>query len=520
MEARPHPQVNKWLVALTVMLPTFIEILDTTVVNVSLNHMQGSLSAGLDEVTWVLTSYLVSNAIVIPLSGWLSGLMGRKRYMLVSVILFTVSSFMCGASTSLAMLVAFRVLQGVGGGGLQPVSGAILLETFPKEEYGTAMAVYGMGVVFAPILGPILGGWITDNWNWRWIFYLNVPVGLISVIMTTLFIHDPPYIGFASKKIDYWGLILLVVGIGSLQVVLDRGERLDWFDSDFIYWFSLVSAVAIVLFVARELSTTDPVVDLTVFKDRSFALGNLTMFCGFFAFFASMVLLPIYVQKLMGYTSWWAGLVLAPGGVASLFMMPIAGKLIRRADPRILLLGGLGVNALALYLMSHFNLEADFHSIMLPRLIQGIGLAFFFVPLAAVTMAYIPVEKMGNASGLFNLIRNLAGSFGVAFITTQLARRAQFHHHVLAEHMNPYNPSYIFSLGRIRDLLGARFGLDPSTSLHAAQGAVYGELNRQAFMLSFNDAFFLGSLFFVAVLPLAVIVRRPRGSASALPTEA
>ncbi len=519
METRPVRHVNKWLVAFTVMLPTFIEILDMTVVNVSLNHIQGSLSAGLDEVTWVLTSYLVSNAIVIPLSGWLSSIMGRKRYMLLSVILFTVSSFMCGASTGLAMLVAFRVLQGLGGGGLQPVSGAILLETFPKEEYGTAMAVYGMGIVFAPILGPILGGWITDSWNWRWVFYINVPVGVVSVIMTTLFIYDPPYIRAVSKRIDYWGLILLVVGIGTLQIVLDRGERLDWFDSDVIYWFSLVSVVALILFVARELSTSNPVVDLRVFKDRSFALGNMTMFCGFFAFFSSMVLLPIYVQKLMGYTSWWAGLVLAPGGVASLLMMPVAGQLIRRLDPRLLLLGGISINATALVLMSRFTLTADFYSIMFPRFFQGIGLAFFFVPLAAVTMGYIPVEKMGNASGLFNLIRNLGGSFGVAFITTELARRAQFHHHTLVEYMHPYNPSYLFSLGHLRDVLGARLGVDPATALHAAQGAVYGELNRQAFMLAFNDVFFLGSFFFLSVLPLIMIIRRPKGPPSGLTGE-
>ena len=497
---------NKWLVAVTVMIPTFIEILDMTVVNVSLNHIQGSLSAGLDEVTWVLTSYLVSNAIVIPMSGWLAARIGRRRYLLFSIGLFTVSSLACGAATSLGMLLLFRVFQGVGGGGLQPLSNAILLETFPPEEHGKAMAVFGMGVVFAPILGPILGGWITDNWTWRWIFYINIPVGILSMFMIMLFIKDPPYLRNQETRIDFLGIALLIVGLGCLQLVLDRGERLDWFASSFIRNTAILSASALVLFVMTELRRPNAVVDLRVFRERSFVMGNLVMFLGFFAFFASLVLLPVYVQKLMGYTPWWAGWVLAPGGISSLIMMPITAKLMQKVEARRLLFVGLAINAYALYMMSGFNLEADFMAILWPRVVQGVGLALFFVPVATLTVGPIPKEKMGNASAVFNLVRNLGGSFGVAVLTTQLARRAQFHHYRLTEHLTPYDPQFQHALERIRGWLEMHAGM--GQGLGHALGLIYGELNRHAFMLAFNDTFFLDSFFFVLPLFLVFLMRR------------
>ncbi|MEW6442235.1 MAG: DHA2 family efflux MFS transporter permease subunit [bacterium] len=500
--------VNKWLITLTVMIPTFIEILDMTVVNVSLNHIQGSLSAGLDEVTWVLTSYLVSNAIVIPMSGWIASRIGRKRYLLISVTLFTGSSFLCGSATTLPMLVLFRVIQGIGGGGLQPLSQAILLETFPREQHGTAMAVYGMGIVFAPILGPILGGWITDNWTWRWIFYINVPIGVLSVSLILLFIHDPHYIRSVVRKIDYWGIALLVAGLGSLQVVLDRGERLDWMSSVFIVRLSIVAAVCLVLFVWRELRTDAPVVDLRVFKDRTFALGNLIMWSGFFAFFASLVLLPVYLQKLMNYTAWWAGLVLAPGGVATLLVMPITGKLLQKVDARKLLLIGLALNAYALHLMSRFSLEADFFTVMWPRIVQGLGLGCFFVPLSTVTVAYVSREKMGNATAVFSLLRNLGGSFGVAFLTTVLSRRTQFHHFRLAEMFAPTWPPFEISLDKLVPWMQTQLGGGRELGLRKAMALLYAELNRQAAMLGFNDAFYLDLFFFLLPIPLVFFMRR------------
>ncbi len=508
-----NPAPNKWLVAVTVMIPTFIEILDMTVVNVSLNHIQGSLSAGLDEVTWVLTSYLVSNAIVIPMSGWLASRIGRRRYLFLSIGLFTLSSFACGAATSLGMLVLFRVFQGIGGGGLQPLSNAILLETFPPEEHGKAMAIFGMGIVLAPILGPILGGWITDNWTWRWVFYINIPVGIVSIIMTMFFIKDPPYLRKGGTKIDYAGIALLVVGIGCLQFVLDRGERLDWFASPFIRNLAVLSAGALILFVWAELRHPSPIVDLRVYGDATFALGNVIMFLGFFAFFASLVLLPIYVQKLMGYTPLWAGWVLGPGGVASLLAMPFTARIMQRTDPRHLLFLGLAINAYALYLMSGFNLEADFDSILWPRLVQGVGLGLFFVPVATLTVGPVPKEKMGNASAVFNLVRNLGGSFGVALMTTQLARRSQVHHHHLAEQMTPYDPQLQEALQGMRGWLDLYAGMGQEHGIGQSLGLMYAELKRQAFMLAFNDVFFLDMFFFILPLFLVYLMGRsdPKG---------
>ncbi len=436
------PQTNKWVVALTVILPTFLEVMDTSVVNVSLPHMQGSLNAGVDEVTWVLTSYLVANAIIIPITGWLASVFGRKRYLIFSVALFVASSLACGAAPSLELLVLARILQGLGGGGLQPLSQAILLETFPPKEHGMAMAVFGMGVVFAPILGPVVGGWITDNWSWRWVFYINLPIGLISVALAALLIHDPPYIRRARIHIDSWGLFLITAGLGCLQVVLDKGEREDWFESNFIITMSIVAVVALILFVIVELRAEHPVVNLRVFKDRTFAAGNVMMFMGFFCMFGSFVLLPLYAQTLMGYTATWAGLVLGPGGIASLIMMPIGGVLMKRGvRPRRLLAVGLLTMAGALWLMSGLNLDADFPAIALPRFIQGFGLGLFFVPLAASTYVNIPKEEMGNASGIFNLLRNLGGSFGIATATTLVSQRSQLHQTFLTENITPFSPA-------------------------------------------------------------------------------
>jgi DHA2 family multidrug resistance protein len=393
------PLVNKWVVAMTVMLPTFIEIMDTSVVNVSLPHIQGSLSAGVDEVTWVLTSYLVSNAIIIPITGWLANVFGRKRYLIFSLVLFTVSSLACGGAPSLTVLVLARIFQGAGGGGLQPISQAILLESFPPEEHGLAMAVFGMGVVLAPIMGPVLGGWITDKWSWRWVFYINLPVGILAIALISFFIYDPIYIRRRYLKIDAWGLFFLALGLGCLQVVLDKGPRDDWFSSDFIRAFSLISGLSLVLFLITELRTRHPVVDLRVFKNRSFAVGNLIMFSGFFCLFGSIVLLPLYLQTLMGYNAFWAGLVLGPGGIAAFFIMPVAGLLMKRkVSPRLLLAVGLAVSAFSLWLMSGFNLEAGFKEVAWPRIIQGFGIGLFFVPLTAATFAGISKEDTGNAS--------------------------------------------------------------------------------------------------------------------------
>ena len=502
--------VNKWIITLSVMIPTLIEILDTSVANVALGHIQGSLSAGQEEVTWVLTSYLVANAVVIPMSGWLARIFGRKRYLLLSLVVFTVSSGLCGTATSLEELIVFRILQGIGGGGLQPMSQAILLETFPPRQRGLAMAIFGMGVVLGPILGPLLGGWLTDNMSWRWIFYINLPVGILAFSMVTTFIHDPDFQERHAKgdKVDFVGLALLFVGIGCLQIVLDKGQQDDWFQSDFILILALVSAVCLTALVFWELFQERPILDLRIFKDTSFATGNIVMFLGFFAFFGSIVLLPMYLQGLMGYTALWAGLVLGPGGAVALLAMPVVGKLTERVDSRLILAVGMLLSAYAVYYMSGYNLGIDFTAAVTGRIIQGFGMPLFFVSLSYLTYAYVPREKMNNASAIFNLLRNLGGSFGVAFVTTLLARRTQFHHSRMVEHLSPLNPGFSIRLENIQAALHLRLGQFIDAE-RMAQGLIYRRMYREAAALAFNDAFYLQFLLFLGLTALVVIIKKP-----------
>lgn len=499
--------MNKWLVALAVMVPTLIEIIDISIVNVALDHIRGSLSAGIDESTWTITSYLVSNAIIIPMTGWLSRFFGRKRYLIMSIVLFTVSSFLCGSAWNLQSLVFFRVLQGIGGGALQPISQSILLETFPPRQHGIAMAIFGVGIMFGPIIGPLLGGWITDNWSWHWIFFINVPIGIISILLTLLFIADPPYMKRVKVKIDYWGLALLTLGLGCLQIVLDKGQQENWFSSSFIVWLSTISSVSLLSFIVVELFAEHPIVDLRAFRNITFSTGNIIMFLGFFNLFASIVLLPIYLQTLMGYTAYLAGLVLGPGGIATMIAMPIAGHLVNRVNPKYLLAFGVIVNAYATYLMSSFNLFADFNTVIWPRIILGIGMGFFFIPLTTMTMAGIKREDMGNASAIYNLLRNLGGSFGVAFVTTVLSRRAQIHQNHLTEHLTPFDTAYQLFSEKSSGLLQFR-GFEDFTTGTGGLGMIYRELLRQSSMMAFNDAFFLVCIIMLCVLPFVFFMKR------------
>ena len=504
------PKVNKWLITASIMIPTMIEILDTSVANVALNHIQGSLSAGQEEVTWVLTSYLVANAVVIPMSGWIARFMGRKRYLLASLVVFTLSSMLCGAATSLWQIVLFRIVQGIGGGGLQPMSLAILMETFPPRQRGLAMGIFGMGIVVGPILGPLLGGYFTDNFSWRWIFYINLPIGILALFMIYSFIFDPPYQQLREKgeKVDYIGLTLLCLGLGSLQMVLDKGQLEDWFNSDFIVLFSVVGVASIVFFVFWELRQKNPVLDLRIFKDASFATGNAVLFVGFFSFFGSIVLLPIYLQTLLGYTAYDAGLVLGPAGAISIVILPLVGKATERIDSRFLLGTGLLISAYALYYMSGFNLQIDFETAVMSRVIQGLGMPFFFVSLSFVTMAYVPKERMNNASAIFNLLRNMGGSFGVAFVTTVLARRAQFHQHRLVDHLTPYDPRLSIPFNDLKDYLSTKLGAFGDQT-QIAGAVIYRGLQREAASLAFNDAFFMQALLFLGLLGLLWIIRKP-----------
>ncbi len=500
--------MNKWLVAVTVMLPTLIEIVDMSIVNVSLGHIRGSLSAGIDESTWVITSYLVANAIIIPISGWLSRFFGRKRYLIFSIALFTFSSFMCGSAWSLSSLIFFRVIQGMGGGALQPISQAVLFETFPHEQRGMAMAIFGIGIMFGPIIGPLMGGWITDNWSWPWIFYINVPIGLLSIVMVLFFIVDPAYMRGVKMKIDYMGIMLLVIGIGCLQVILDLGQRRDWFASDLISWLAITSVTSLTIFVVVELLfAKNPVVNLRLFKDISFGSGNVVMFFVFFNLFGSIVLLPIYLQTLMGYTATLAGLVLGPGGIASMIAMPIAGRLITKINPKAILACGIITCAYSTHLMSRFNLNADFYSVAWPRVVLGIGMGFTVIPLMTLAFSSIKKEEMGNATAIFNLLRNLGGSFGVAFISTMIARRAQIHQFHLVEHIAPFDTSYQVASSHASQFLQYR-GFDASVAQHGGLSAIYGQLIRQASMLSFNDVFHLLSVLLICTLPLLLFIKR------------
>jgi DHA2 family multidrug resistance protein len=499
--------MNKWIVAITVMLPTLIEIVDTSVVNVSLDHIRGSLSAGIDESTWTITSYLVSNAIIIPISGWLSRLFGRKRYLIFSIALFTFSSLMCGSAWNLQSLIFFRVLQGLGGGALQPLSQAILLESFPTRQHGMAMAIFGVGIMFGPIIGPLMGGWITDNWSWRWIFYINIPIGIISILMTLFFIIDPPYMQRMRMKIDYWGLLFLAVGLGCLQIVLDKGEREDWFSSGFITWMSYLSISSLIMFIIVEFFTENPIVNLRIFRNLSFSTGNIIMFFVFFNLFGSIVLLPIYLQTLMGYTSFLAGLALGPGGIATMIAMPIAGKLITKTNPKAILAFGIATAGYSVHMMAQFNLLVDFNTIFWPRVVLGVGMGFLFIPLTTMTMSSIRKEEMVNATAIFNLLRNLGGSFGVAFITTMLARRAQFHQAHLVEHLTPFDRTFQMAFPHASQMLQGR-GFIPSLSEQGGLGLIYGEVIKQASMLSFNDAFYLLSTMLILIIPLVLLMKK------------
>ena len=503
--------MNRWMVAITVMLPTLIEIVDTSVVNVSLDHIRGSLSAGIDESTWIITSYLVSNAIIIPITAWLSKLFGRKHYLIFSIFMFTLSSFMCGSAWNLQSLVFFRVLQGAGGGALQPLSQAILLETFPPHQHGMAMAIFGVGIMFGPIIGPLLGGWITDNWSWRWIFYINVPIGFISILMTLLFIFNPPYMERIKMKIDSWGLFFMAVGLGCLQIVLDKGQREDWFSSQFIIWMTFIAVSALIIFILVELFTENPVVNLRTFRNLSFSSGNLIMFFTFFSLFGSIVLLPIYLQTLMGYTSFLAGLALGPGGIATMIAMPIAGNLINRVNPKAILAFGIIIAAYSVHLMSRFNLLADFSAIFWPRVVLGVGMGFLFIPLTTMTMSSIRKEEMGNATAIFNLLRNLGGSFGVAFVATLLARRSQLHQFRLVEHLTPFSRNLQEAIPQISQLLKEK-GLVPLLPGEGRLSLVYDQLLKQASMLAFNDSFYILSVIMILILPFVLLMKKAKES--------
>jgi len=493
------------------MFATFMEVLDTTVVNVSLPHIAGSLSASVDEAAWALTSYLVANAIVLPMTGWLANFFGRKRMLMGAVFGFTAASFLCGLAPNLSMLIFFRVLQGATGGALQPLSQAVMLEAFPPQDRGKAMAFWGLGIVVAPMLGPVIGGWLTDNYSWRWVFYINLPVGLASVLMTRWFIFDPPYIKRSNRGIDYWGIGMLALGVGALQIVLDKGQEDDWFSSHWILILAVVAIAALVAFVVRELRTADPVVHLRVFKVRTYSAGVFLITVVGFVLYGSLLLVPVFLQTLLGYPALNAGIAMAPRGLGSFLMMPVVGTVLGRFDPRKVLSVGLVGAAWSLYALSRLNLEAGYWDIFWPQFIQGAALALLFVPLTTATMDPIPKEEMGNATSMFNLMRNLGGSFGIAAATTYLFRRQQFHTNQLGARVTAFSPAARAMSKGLESTMIAH-GSDPVMAVRQAYGAIWGLIQRQASMLSFVDTFAAMGVVFLLVLPLLFVMKRPRHS--------
>jgi MFS transporter, DHA2 family, multidrug resistance protein len=513
-DSRAVPQVNPWLIAIAVMFGTFMEVLDTTVVNVSLPHIAGSLSASTDEATWALTSYLVANAIILPITGWLANFFGRKRLLMMSVSGFTIASFLCGFAPTLGTLIFFRVVQGAAGGALQPLSQAVLLEAFPPEKRGKAMGFWGLGIVVAPILGPVLGGWLTDSYSWRWVFYINIPVGVASIVMTRLFIFDPPYIRRGSARVDGWGIGMLAVWIGALQILLDKGQQEDWFSSPMIVGLAAAAIVGLIAFLVWEFRSRAPVVNLRVFRARTYSAGVFLMTVVGFVLYGSLVLLPIWMQTLLGYPSLQAGIALAPRGMGSFIGMPLVGSLLGRFDARKFLAAGLAVASFTLWEFSRLNLNAGYWDFFWPQFIQGLSLSMLFVPLTTITMAPIAKEQMGNATSIFNLMRNLGGGFGIATVTTLVARYQQTFTNILGAHVTPYSAKSWSVLAALRGGMAAH-GSDPATAARQGYVALFGLVQRQAAILAFVTVFRILAVIFLAMVPLVLVMKRPPRGASA-----
>jgi MFS transporter, DHA2 family, multidrug resistance protein len=485
-----RPRVNPWLIAPAVMLATFMEVLDTSIASVALPYIGGNLGATPSEATWVLTSYLVSNAIVLPASGWLSNYFGRKRLLICCIIIFSVSSFLCGAATSMPMLIVARVLQGAGGGALQPLAQSIMLESFPPAQRGTAMAVYGIGVICAPILGPTLGGWLTDTWSWRWAFYINIPVSILAVIMISMFVEDPPWIRDAKPgRIDTVGLGFMAIGLATLQILLDKGQEADWFGAVWIRWMAVISAVSLLFFIIWELRVAAPLVNLRVLKNRNFAVA-----CGLFFLFGAAIyglvtLQPLFLQTLLGYTAFAAGLTVTPRGVGAFFALFVVGALLGRLGGRKLAAFGFALFALGAWIFSRLSLDMSRGSIIIPNLISGFGTGFIFVPLTTVGLGTLRNDQIGNAAGIQNLLRNIGGSVGISFVSTMLDRFAQAHQAFMTGRVSALNPIDRQNLGALQGVLQTHFS--PVDAHVRAQTMIYNVVQRQTSYWAFIDLFYL-----------------------------
>jgi DHA2 family multidrug resistance protein len=504
-----RPRSSPVLIAISVMLGTFMEVLDTSVANVALPHIAGSLSATPEQATWVLTSYLISNAIVLPVTAWLSAVFGRKRFLLTCIVIFTLASAACGAAASLGILIFARVVQGIGGGALQPIAQAILLESFAPARRGRAMAAYSMGVIVAPILGPTLGGWITDSYSWRWIFYINLPVGFLALVMTQAFIEDPPYLRrTVLRRIDYWGLAFMAIGLATLQIVLDKGQQDDWLAAVWIRWALTLSALAMAAFVARELVTDEPIVNLRILGDRNFAIGTVLITVMGVVLYSTTALLPLFLQTLLGYPALEAGLAISPRGLGALLSAIVAGRLIGIVDSRVLVAAGFGLLALSGTWMSRLTFDVAWSNIAFVTFMNGLANPLIFIALSTMSFATLRREQMGGATGIYNLMRNLGGSVGISLVATLLARRAQVHQNVLVARMTPYDPVFQRRLESLRQVLTPKVGA--SAAAQQALGILYKTLVAQATLLAFVDNFRLLTVLAVCSIPLAMLLERAR----------
>jgi len=506
-QAWQPPRHNPWLIALAVMSATFMEVLDTSVANVSLPHIAGNLSVTTNEATWVLTSYLVSNAIVLPITGWLSLRFGRQRLLVVCIGLFTIASVLCGMAGSLAFLILARILQGVGGGAMMPISQAILLESFPPAKRGQAMAVFAMGVIVAPILGPTLGGWITDNYSWRWIFYINLPVGLMAIILARSFIEDPPYITSAKvQKIDSLGFALLTVWLATLQIILDKGQQEDWFESNWICWFAAVSVISFLAFIIRELTTQYPIVDLRVLKNRNFGTGVALITLVGVVLYGTTAALPIFLQTLLGYSAMVSGEVMSPRGIGAFLATILVGRLITKVSHRWLIVTGFLLLTWASFLLSGLNVQMRRIDIIWPSVVNGIAVSLIFVPLTTITMGQLRQEQIGNASGIYNLMRNLGGGLGIAAVTTIIDRASQAHQAIMITHLTPYDPIYQERLAAITAALTSQSG--SWAAANQAPAIIYGVMQQQAQLAAFVDNFQLFGIVCLLCVPLVFLFRK------------
>jgi DHA2 family multidrug resistance protein len=511
------PAKNPWLIAVSVMLATFMEVLDTSIASVALPYIAGSVSATNDEATWVLTSYLVANAIVLPASSWFSLKFGRKRFLITCIIIFTVSSFACGAAGSLAVILIARAVQGAGGGALQPLSQAILLESFAPEKRGLAMAVFALGVVVAPVLGPTLGGWLTDTYSWRWAFYINIPIGIFAIFMIMREVEDPPYIKNAKPgRIDGIGLGLLAVWLGCLQIILDKGQEDDWFGAPWIRYASLILVVCFVLFIVRQFLHDHPLVNLRVFRHRNFTLGCILIGIFGAAIYGLVTLLPLLYQELLGYNAVSAGLAVSPRGLGAIVAMPVIGILTAKIDNRWLIALGFVMFGVSSLWFGRVNLGISQWSFIWAIIISGFGSGCIFVPLSTTTMAGIPNEEIGNASGLYNLMRNIGGSIGISVVNTIVARHEQLHRNEMSRAFSGANPTLQAQLQGMKEFLMAQ-GASATTALHQAYGLLNGELTQQARLWAYVDDFRYIALGCFACIPVVFLLKKAvgRGGVSA-----